>query len=240
MATEKVRHDKAGGDPDVGVDDGMRAVFAARQRARVGIAAPGDWTTGPERVEAWEHVRDARSNALDRSRKESISPNAILDRHANGRELNAVDVEIVHRVTSDPGRLTQAWADEAMSEIGEERYTELVAVTAIAQSLDTFEAALGLPLSPLPNAHDGAPTRQRPDDVGPIGAWVSQTQGPTRANVSRTFSLVPTTNVLWRELVDSHYARGHEFMDMCWERALSRPQTELVAARTTGLNECFY
>ena len=58
--------------------------------------------------------------------------------------------------------------------------------------------------------------------------------------MTRTLSLVPHTNLTWRRLVDSHYSRGPEFIDLSWHRPLSRPQAELVAARTTTFNECFY
>ena len=84
------------------------------------------------------------------------------------------------------------------------------------------------------------PTHETIDGVGDVGAWVSQTTGETRANVSRTLSLVPVTNDPWRRLVDSHYSRGAEFQEAVWNRPLSRPQIELVASRTTGINECFY
>jgi len=34
---------------------------------------------------------------------------------------------------------------------------------------------------------------------------------------------------------------GHQFNEMVWaDRALTRPQVELLAARTSALNECFY
>jgi hypothetical protein len=36
------------------------------------------------------------------------------------------------------------------------------------------------------------------------------------------------------------YASGDEFWNLTWDRPLSRPQVELVAARTSALNECFY
>ena len=58
--------------------------------------------------------------------------------------------------------------------------------------------------------------------------------------MSRALSLVPTTNGQWRHLVDTHYSRGAEFANLRWEFPLSRPQAELVAARATALNECFY
>ena len=155
-------------------------------------------------------------------------------------ELSASAMEVVHRTASDPGRLTRAWADEHISELGEETYTELVGVTAIVSVLDRFDRAMGRPEQPLPQPTAGEPARVRPDDVGDIGAWVSQTTGPTKANVSRTLSLVPVTNQPWRQLVDTHYSHGAEFMNLRWKFPLSRPQAELVATRSTALNECFY
>jgi hypothetical protein len=62
----------------------------------------------------------------------------------------------------------------------------------------------------------------------------------TKANVSRTLSLVPVTNQAWRQLVDTHYSHGAEFMNLHWDFPLTRPQAELVATRSTALNECFY
>ena len=225
---------------DAPSEDDIERMGQARLAARSGLAAAGDWLTGAERIEAWQHVRDAESNALDRARLAAISPTAVDGRHGPGQLLDATDVEVVHRVASDPGRLTRRWADEAIDELGEERYTELVAVVAVARVLDRFDDAIGDPRSPLPKPVHGEPTRVRPDGVGDVGAWVSQSVAPALANVARTFSLVPTTNRLWRGLVDSHYSRGPQFLEWVWHRALSRPQVELVAARTTSLNECFY
>ncbi|MDA3039226.1 MAG: alkylhydroperoxidase-related (seleno)protein [Actinomycetota bacterium] len=221
-------------------EDDVERMRLARVAARSGLAAAGEWLSGAERIEAWQHVRDAESNELDQARLAALSPTAVEGRHGPGRLLNGTDVEVVHRVASDPGRLTRSWAEEAIADIGEERYTELVAVVSVARVLDRFDDAIGDPRSPLPAPIEGEPTRVRPDDVGDVGAWVSQSLAPALANVSRTFSLVPTTNRLWRGLVDSHYSRGPQFLEWVWHRALSRPQVELVAARTTSLNECFY
>jgi predicted ATPase len=41
-------------------------------------------------------------------------------------------------------------------------------------------------------------------------------------------------------IVTSMYS-GRHFGEMVWRhRALSRPQVELIAARTSAVNECFY
>jgi len=106
--------------------------------------------------------------------------------------------------------------------------------------VDRFHRAMGWPEVPLPDPVDVEPARVRPDDVGDVGASVSQRTGPTRSNVGRALSLVPVTNRSWLQLVDTHYAHGAEFTNLRWEFPLSRPQAELVAARSTALNECFY
>lgn len=222
------------------MDDVLRMLTAAQDEAAAGLAHPGDWLTGAQRVAVWAEARNAAFNPLDRARREAVSPAAVEGRHPATAELSAAAVEVVHRVASDPGRLTRAWAAEAMAELGEETYAEIVGVTGIAFVLDRFRLAIGQPPRALPSPVEGEPARVRPDDVGDVGAWVAQTVHKARANVSRALSLVPRTNQVWRILVDSHYSRGAEFYRLVWDRPLSRPQVELVAARTTSLHECFY
>lgn len=218
----------------------MNAIEAAQRSAAHAVAEPGDWLTGHERVAVWREVRDACINPLDRARREALSPHAVEGGHDATPELSAAAMEVVHRTASDPGRLTRRWADEHIAVLGEEIYTELIGVTSIVTVLDRFDRAMGRPERELPEPVAGEPARVRPDDVGDVGAWVSQTTGPTRANVSRTLSLVPVTNRTWRQLVDTHYSRGAEFTNLRWDFPLRRPQAELVASRTTALNECFY
>lgn len=218
----------------------MTPIEQAQQDAADSLVAPGDWLTGRQRLDAWAQVRDSRTNTLDQQRRNAVSPNAVEGAHRATDHLSAPAMEVVHRVASDPGRLTRAWADEQIGSLGEEVYTELVGVTAIASVVDTFDRAMGRKPRPLGDAVDGPPAKVRPDDVGEVGAWVSQTMGETRANVSRTLSLVPETNRSWRALVDTHYSHGPDFGNLSWDWPLSRPQTELVASRTTVLSECFY
>ena len=66
------------------------------------------------------------------------------------------------------------------------------------------------------------------------------TEAKALANVSRALSLVPRTNATWRALVTESYSRGPEMLELTWERALTRPQIELVAAQVSLLQECFY
>lgn len=222
------------------MDTDTAAIEIAQAMAITAVATPGDWLTGPQRIDVWREARDAQYNQLDRERRQALSPFSVEGSHQASAELTSSAVEVVHRVASDPGRLTRSWAEQQIADIGEERYTELVGVTAITSVIDRFQRAMGRSVIELPDPLPGEPARERPPDVGDVGAWVSQTLGPTRANVSRTLSLVPRTNDTWRRLVDTHYSRGPQFSDMSWPRPLSRPQAELVASRSTALNQCFY
>ena len=215
-------------------------ITAALDDAAESLVGPGDWLTGSQRRAAALEARDARTNELDQQRRDALSPNAVPGGHEATAELQAEAVEVIHRVASDPGRLTQVWADEMMTVLGEETYTELVGIAACTAVLDMFAWAMTGDDGQLGDNTAGSPAKERPDDVGDVGAWVSQTTGTGMANVSRSLSLVPVTNRAWVGLVQALYSRGPEFLDLSWDRALSRPQVELVAARTTAELECFY
>ncbi len=227
------------------MDAPQQTVRSAIDFARTALVSPGDWLTGHQRRSAWLECRDARTNELDLARRAALSPNAVDGSHTSTGDLPAEAVEVLHRVTSDPGRLTRSWADDTMAVIGDATYTELVGIAATASAIDMFDVAYGTGSdtddeADLPDAIDGEPAQIRPDDVGDIGAWVPQTVGGANANVSRTLSLVPVTNRSWRGIVDGLYSRGIEFTNLMWDRALTRPQVELVATRTTAELECFY
>lgn len=204
------------------------------------LTAPGDWLTGEQRRAAALEVRKARTDELDRRRAQAISPFAVEGEHEATAELSATAVDVVHRIASDPGRLTRTWADRMIGSLGEEVYTELVGVAACTAVVDAFAVATGGEKPALAAPMPGEPARLRPDDVGDVGAWVAQSTTPGAANVSRSLSLVPVTNQAWVGAVQALYSRGADFANLSWERALSRPQVELVAARTTAELECFY
>lgn len=191
------------------------------------LSAPGDWLSGAERLSVWA---EARGHAAP-SEGVGALPSPVVD--------------IARKVAFAPGELDRSWAMERIAALGggdeaEGTYVEAVGVVASAVTIDRFAVALGTPPAPLGEPRPGEPARARPDGVGDVGAWVAQSVDKTRANVSRTLSLVPVTEGGWRRLVDAFYSRGAEFVSLRWDRALSRAQVELVAARVTALHECFY
>ena len=206
------------------------AVTALHRRLLDELAMPGDW---------WDAV--ARRRLLEEAR---VAPRCT--RCQDGREhdataeLPAAAIDVGHAVVNGPGGLTQAWADRQVGELGDAPYAEVVGVTAIAVAVDVAACAVGAGPPALGAPKAGPAARVRPDDVASIGAWIPMTEHKLLANVTRALSLVPRTNATWRTLVTESYSRGPQMLEPIWQRALTRPQTELVAAHVSRLQECFY
>lgn len=60
------------------------------------------------------------------------------------------------------------------------------------------------------------------------------------ASITQALSLVPAENAALERYHGPMYLTFDEMADPGIERALTRPQMELVAARTSAVNECFY
>ncbi len=204
------------------------------------LASPGDWCDARSRRAAIEEARAARSCRVCEAQRATLSPGAIAERHGAHGLLSEAAVEVIHRVVNDSGRLTRRWADAQIAVLGDAVYAELVAVTSIIVAIDVYARSIGAPPPALCEPVDGAPAGERPEGVGDVGAWIPMTEQKLLANVSRALSLVPRTNTTWRTLVNESYSRGPQMLALTWERALSRPQIELVAARVSQLSDCFY
>jgi hypothetical protein len=219
------------------------------------VRAPGTWWTGRERVSIAAASRDAPSCGLCQARKESLSPGAIAGRHGSGGALPEDVVDAVHRIRTDPARLSKPWFDDVIAGgLAEGPYVEMVGVTALVAGLDYFARALGIPPFPLPPPLPGEPSRYRPAAAKPEGAWVpmiapEDASGPEAdlygeativPNIMRALSLVPSEVRALRRAAETHYVPVAQISDPTVRRALDRPQMELVASRVSALNECFY
>ncbi|MEE2768491.1 MAG: hypothetical protein VX833_04690 [Actinomycetota bacterium] len=202
-----------------------------------GLGQPGDWWSGAERIAIAGVARRAES----RSHGEQIPTLAELDSTPNP-VISPLATEIAHRVTAEPGRITPEWGHEAVRLLGPGRYAELVAVIVLLVPVDRMCTLLGRPLEELPTPEDGVPSERIPSGLGDGGAFVPwAVDGWVGPNVARALSYVPGDNRRRMELVSAMYADSDEFVSLMWDhRSLSRPQVELLAARTSSLNECFY
>jgi alkylhydroperoxidase family enzyme len=196
------------------------------------IAGPGSWWTGAQRVAVAGEVRAAREQRSDPPwLRKQVEPLTDL--------LPAAAVEVARRVAIDAHKLDRAWCEQMTKELSDAAYVELVAVVAWVSAIDSFADALGVPLEPLPQARAGEPDRARPDGMGDGGAWVPVAEPFVGPNVGRALSLVPGDHMAFMGLVGTMYALN-DFTKLVWDRPLTRPQIELVAARVSAVNECFY
>jgi len=205
-------------------------IVAAQRAAWSRIASPGSWWTGPQRIEAARLTRAARS--LPPWRREDSATVAVL--------LPERAADLVRRVAVDVHALNEEWARAAAEELGDAAYVELCAVVICVTAVDAFAEALGVDAEPLPEALAGEPDGVRPEGMAEAGAFVPMREHAAGPNVGRALSLAPADNAAFFGLVGSMYALEN-FAELVWdEGALSRPQVELVAARVSAVNECFY
>src|SRR5438132_14138799 len=82
---------------------------AAHTRFWKRLASPGAWWTGAERVAIAAEVRQARYCVLCKARREALIPAAVEGQHDQRGTLPAAAVEVIHRVVTDPGRVSRHW-----------------------------------------------------------------------------------------------------------------------------------
>ena len=121
----------------------------------------------------------------------------------------------------------------------------MVSIVTTVAARTHFCRNIGAELPPLPEPRPGAPTGAVPDElVQPRYNWVPvAAPADQMAAVVQAYTAVPGEfENLWR-MSDAQYMPAGEMADPGWSRregGLSRPQTELVAARVAQLRECFY
>jgi hypothetical protein len=240
---------------EVAVRDDLRDSQSALLDA---LRRPGAWFTGAERVAIAAESRRAPTCALCIERKAALSPETPHGEHERtpaGAGLPAAVVEVAHRVRTDSGRLTRAWFDRTLaSGLAEGRYVELVGIVTMLAGLDYFCRALGVPPLPLPAPLPGEPSRHRPAGLRSGIAWVpllapKDVTGPEAdlydagaliPNIARALSCVPDHVRLLQFLTRTHYLPPADLGNPMKGRAIDRMQIELVAARVSAINECFY
>ena len=221
------------------------------------LAEPGSWLTGAERVAIAREVRQAGTCKLCAQRKAALSPYQVDGAHDISSNLSDTMIEVVHRVTTDPGRLTKAWFDGViMQGLSVEQYVEIIGTLVDVFSIDEFCRALEIPLNELPEPQAGEPDNYRPDNIREDGegAWVPilpsvVDSGPESdlwegrtGYVIRALSLVPNEVRYMLDLLEVHYVDNKQIWNVTGSPrgTLTRAQMEIVAARVSGLNGCFY
>ena len=220
------------------------------------ISEPGSWWRGRDRIAFVQEARNARSCAACAQRRAALSPNVDCGPHNTTTNLPEVVVDVVHRITTDPARLSKSWLDGVNAQgVTSEEYVEILGAVVAAISIDALHRALGMPLEPLPAPVAGDPNGYRPAGAAESGAWVHTVQpehaGETEAdlypggrtgNVISAMSLVPDSVRMLLRLSHAQYLplQSIRTPNDNADRALLRSQIELLAGRVSSLSECFY
>jgi hypothetical protein len=230
-------------------------ITEAHDRAWAAIAKPGTWLTGERRVAVAAEIRRARDCAYCAGIKAALSPYAVQGKHDSLGKVSAAEVELIHRTVNDPGRLTEKWSQSVLAQgLSDGEYIEIVGIIAMVMMMDTFARGLGVPERPLPAPKGGEPTRYRPPGAKKQAAWLPLVEpqdtvesdgpmypSPKAGYIYRGLSLVPQSVRDYWALAFVHYLPG-EFVYQFDKsiRAISRPQTEIMAARVSALHLCAY
>jgi alkylhydroperoxidase family enzyme len=180
------------------------------------LGAPGSWMSGEERTEA---VRIARS------RQDPVDAG---DPAAAAASLAA------HRAAT----ITADIVDELESRgVSREHYVEIVGVVSRVTAIDTFDRGIGRPARPAPPPQPGEASRHVVLAAKRRAGWV-----PTVDAISPPTALqaVPPEDAAQEELHGALYLSYPGMADLAAVRGLSRAQMELVAARVSYLNDCFF
>ncbi len=240
-------------DAGYGIREDIPAAHRAVWRK---ISELGNWWRGVDRVAFVQETRNARFCPACMKRKAALSPNAECGPHNASTDLPDVVLDIVHRITTDPSRLSKSWLESINAAgVTDEQYVELLGVAVAAISIDALHRALGLPLEPLPSPLTGEPDGYRPVGAGESGAWVPTVQpenaaraeadlypGGRTGNVISAMSLVPDSVRMLIRLSNAQYLplKSVRTPGDNAGRALSREQIELLAGRVSALSDCFY
>lgn len=219
------------------------------------FARPGAWFQGAERLAIAAESRNGENCALCRARKASLSPEQPAGEHDRVSRLPEALVEIAHRIRVDPQRLSHAWFQRMLeSGLGEGEYVEAVGLITFTAGLDYFCRAIGIPVFSLPDPAPGEASGERPEGLREGEAWVSMlapedARGPEEGlyggisfvpNIARALSQVPDHARMLQSETRTHYVDLADLQNPGVGRDLDRVQIELVAARVSALNECFY
>jgi alkylhydroperoxidase family enzyme len=206
-----------GGNPARPIIDAPEREAAAVQAAVLSIVSPGATLTGAQRRRLADVARrSVRGGATETDANGMFAERVATEAHT----IRAGDVE--SRLASGMSPAT---------------YVEILGLVARLSAVDTFHRGLGLDPAPLPPQVDGDPSGDIDPEATVDGGWVP-TVGP--ASPPNALSLVPDEHWAMHELHGALYLSVEEMADADAERGLHRTQMELVAARTSQINECFF
>ena len=219
-------------------------ISLSHKKAIAAYSEPGTWLDARTRMAILKERRMASQCALCQARKQALTPYTVDGEHNTVTDLPTALVEVVHRLATDSGRLTKRWYDDLIANgMQSEVYIETVGLVATSLIIDSFSEALGREVSETTEPQPGEPSQEKNPDVIEEGAWVplldvpqepTEVELPTAPNIFRAMGLVPAAIEHFFSVMQAHYSLTD------FDISLSRSQIELIAARVSALNQCFY
>ena len=185
------------------------------------LANAGTWFTGEQRVAIARVVRQAQAG-------ESPEPGVI----------SAVTLEAAHKIAIDAHTIDQSWVESCYERgLKPLQLVELTAIVAQLSTIDTYAIGIGADLKVLPDPGEGEPGEEEVK-----GAKINRGWYPTRgiAGAPNCFSAVAAENEALHDIHGAMYLSMEEMADNSIVKTLHRSQIELLAARTSNYNDCFY
>ena len=190
------------------------------KRTWADLARPGAVWMGAQRLAIAAEARRARNGALP------------------GSDLPGPATEAARLLASHPGDARRTWVEHLVADgLDHSSYVELLGVVGRLVAVDTFYEALSLPPRPLLEPVAGEPSGEVSTRARPGKGWVPMVGG---TSITQALSLIPSENAELERFHGPMYLTFEEMSDPMIARGLTRPQMEVVASRTSALNECFY
>lgn len=217
----------------------------------VSYSQPGTWGSAAMRTAIAAEARKARVEAKV---QESIGDEATADIC----EVPAAARRLARDVALGGININREYCEQVQAEgVTEGAYVEIVGLVARLAHLDVFARGIGVASRPLAEpVDDTAPSYARPPEAKQEGFFTASIPSPPGGgdagaalfgktptpNILRSLSLVPAEAARLINVLDQEYFSMDTIFDMTYSShdALSRPQIELVAARVSALNQCFY
>ena len=196
------------------------SVRSALRREWHRLAMPGTWLRGEERVAVAPEARAARSFG------------------EAGTAVSPLLVEAAQSVSAAAPFVTREWVDDLLARgLRVEEYVEVVGVVARLAAVDACVRALGAREEELPEPVPGEPVRAVNDEVRRRSAFVPTAPAD---GAGHALSAVPAELEAMWDLHSSLYLSDEQMADLGYRDRLPRAQMELLAARVSHLNDCFY
>ncbi|MDP6564726.1 MAG: alkylhydroperoxidase-related (seleno)protein, partial [Alphaproteobacteria bacterium] len=146
----------------------------ALDRAWARLGEPGSWLNGEQRLAVAAEARQAWHCDLCDQRKAALSPYAVMGAHDLSGAVPGAWVEVIHRVVTDSGRLSERWYRQALTDgVVEDELIEIISVAVLTTTVDAFALGIGMAPPALPEALPGEPARVHAPEAKPGPGWAA-------------------------------------------------------------------